>query len=197
MSTSRGRVLRIGGAPPGSTLASKHAASLLAWIVEGFWVLLAVLLVRANAFSSPEPVDALDSILVFVPALVFPFLINYVGVEVDAVYEMGIASKGASLWDTLTGRGFQEYGGVAAIGRIAKAADNPDGILLFAGAGERYRIWPVWNRYDDDFFAFLNQTLRERCPGVPWLDVVFDDGMARHRMHWRDARRRSQRQLVR
>jgi len=184
----RGRLIAFGIAEVRDAPAIKTLRVVAAWTFEAFLILLAegVLLLSSSVGDLHRLVNVIGAILLPLPGLL---IITLLGVEFDGIYETGVSSRSAILWETMTGRGFQPFSGVETIVRVQPSEGRPSGILLLAKGG-KWRVRPFWDEYANDFHKKLESTLKARCPSARWIEVPFDEqSLLRKRASWGEARR--------
>src|SRR3989304_2107274 len=103
----RGRLLRFGTGGLGDSPSSKRVRVLAVWILQTFWTILGLFALMSFSLSDVRHFAGIGGLIV--PLFWLLFVVNHVGVEVDGIYETGVSHRKASLWESLTGRGFQPF----------------------------------------------------------------------------------------
>lgn len=187
-SRGRGRLIAIGMMNSRDAPTIKTRRVVAAWALQVFLTLIGVVLFNSASLADfRHLLNGVGAILL--PLSWFVFVINPLGVEVDGIYEAGVSSRKASLWETATGRGFQPYSEIAIVGRVSKSERRPDGLVLRVNGGKS-RIGPFWDEYVNDFFRMLESKLVTSCPAARWIEVSVEESLVRSQVSWRKARRK-------
>jgi hypothetical protein len=185
----RGRLIRAGIVGPDDPIRNKRSRIAAGWLLEGIFVLIFIgmpLLFGGWAPSNPHWMTNILASIMGVSVFLLP--IDILGIEVDAVFEHGVSNSGASLYKTLTRRGFQFFDEITVIGITRDSKSGKEGLILFSGKDRKIRVRPFWDIYENGFNAYLKETLKARCPNAKWVYVPFTDALSMRFMTWKEAR---------
>jgi hypothetical protein len=185
----RGRLIWAGRVEPEDPIRIKQGQIAAGLILTGFFLFLLVgLPLRLGGFdpSNSHWITNIGGSIIGVSLM--PLLIDLLGVEVDAVFEHGVSNSSAPLHRTLTRRGFQPFDEITAIAVTWDRESGKEVLILFSGKERKIRIRPFYDSYHDDFYPFLKDTFKARCPGAKWVYVPFTDALSKRFMTWKEAR---------
>jgi hypothetical protein len=159
------------------------------WLLEGFWIIIviALFLVTPDSFDLPQETVNVAAIVMIPFGWLFT-VVNFIGIESDAIFENGVSNSRTSLMDTLSGRSFQSFSEISSIATL-QSRTGMEGILLFAGAERKWRIGIFWDEHSNDFYGQLKQSLQVNCPSAEWVQLPFSPSLRRRRMGLKEARR--------